>query len=151
MSMTMSRSNPHPTFHSCLQNDIMMVLSIVSTIIYGILFARFCIVEHGTTISSFLCHIVTLAPPIETGLSFSTGTFLSNYDALQSDRFDYMKTSKKNARYYSREYFYQEQFLQKINLHPTMSLSLMSMMKNESEFQSVGKAILECEGLIAGC
>ena len=83
MSMTMSRSNPHPTFHSCLQNDIMMVLSIVSTIIYGILFARFCIVEHGTTISSFLCHIVTLAPPIETGLSFSTGTFLSNYDVIK--------------------------------------------------------------------
>ena len=87
---------------------------VVSTIISGILFARFSTVDCVPIVYSFLVtslsvearnerenglfapllmHFVsnklcsrlqhTLAPPIESQLSFSTGTFLNNYDVIE--------------------------------------------------------------------
>ena len=50
----------------------------------------------------------TLVPPIESGLSFSTGTFLNKNEVRDrkptfSNRLDCTKTSKKNLGYYSRD------------------------------------------------
>ena len=75
-------------------------LQVVSTVVSGILFANFSTVEYVPTLWGFL--LMSL-------YSFWTGTFLNNYDDIKKARnlgntVDSRKTSKKNARYYSRDY-----------------------------------------------
>ena len=53
-----------------------------------------------------------IASPKGSELSFSTGTFLNNYDVIERklqpfvNMLDCRKMSKKNARHYSRDYSY---------------------------------------------
>ena len=92
-----------------MKHTLLIRVILVSTVISGILFVHFCIVDHATDKSSFLFMMSWLIKkvPVERESSLS----LRGYEVAKKVWYgrkmvDYTKMNKKNSRCYSRDYCY---------------------------------------------